>query len=141
MLVEAAHRLNVKTVILDAPNSPAKQINGLHAHVDGSFANADSIRKLAEECDILTIEIEHVDTTILKELEASGIVEARLDPREVHRQGWEEFWLTELRLLGSTLVEDDPCYPRQIRPEGTSHIAWRSNGPIYSHPFKYCCHP
>lgn len=79
MLVEAAHRLNVKTVILDAPNSPAKQINGLHAHVDGSFADADSIRKLAEECDILTIEIEHVDTTILEELEASGKVEVSLD--------------------------------------------------------------
>lgn len=82
MLVEAAHRLNIKTVILDAPNSPAKQINGLHAHVNGSFADADSIRKLAEECDILTIEIEHVDTTILEELEASGKVEASLSPSE-----------------------------------------------------------
>lgn len=80
MLVEAAHRLNVKTVILDAPNSPAKQINGLHAHVDGSFADAGSIRKLAEECDIVTIEIEHVDTTILEELEASGKVEVSLNP-------------------------------------------------------------
>lgn len=78
MLVEAAHRLNVKTVILDAPNSPAKQINALHPHVDGSFSNADSIRKLAEECDILTVEIEHVDTTILEELEASSKVEVSL---------------------------------------------------------------
>lgn len=86
MLVEAAHRLNVKTVILDAPNSPAKQINGLHAHVNGSFADAESIRKLAEECDILTIEIEHVDTTILEELEASGKVEASLNSQESLRE-------------------------------------------------------
>lgn len=87
MLVEAAHRLNIKTIILDTPNSPAKQINGLHAHIDGSFTDADSIRKLAEECDILTIEIEHVDTTILEELEASGKVEASLNPSESMKGG------------------------------------------------------
>ena len=29
MIVEAAHRLNIKTVILDAEKSPAKQINAL----------------------------------------------------------------------------------------------------------------
>ena len=37
MIVEAAHRLNIKTVILDAAKSPAKQINALDDHVDGSF--------------------------------------------------------------------------------------------------------
>lgn len=75
MLVEAAHRLNIKTVILDAPNSPAKQINALHPHVDGSFSEPAAIRKLAAECDILTVEIEHVDTQILQELEETGTVE------------------------------------------------------------------
>jgi phosphoribosylaminoimidazole carboxylase len=40
MLVEAAHRLNIKVVILDAPKAPAKQINALAYHVDGSFKNS-----------------------------------------------------------------------------------------------------
>lgn len=70
MLVEAAHRLNITTVILDADKSPAKQINALHPHVTGSFARADDIRKLAKECDILTYEIEHIDTKVLEEIES-----------------------------------------------------------------------
>ena len=65
MIVEAAHRLNIKTVILDAAKSPAKQINALDDHVDGSFTNYDSIVKLAEKADVLTVEIEHVDVDAL----------------------------------------------------------------------------
>ncbi|KAG0637181.1 putative phosphoribosylaminoimidazole carboxylase [Tuber brumale] len=73
MLVEAAHRLNLQTVILDAPKSPAKQINALHAHIDGSFSDPKAILKLAKECDVLTVEVEHVDTKALEELEASKV--------------------------------------------------------------------
>ena len=69
MIVEAAHRLNIKTVILDAPQSPAKQINALDAHVDGSFTEYESIAKLAEKVDILTVEIEHVDVEALKRIQ------------------------------------------------------------------------
>ena len=68
MLVEAANRLNVKTVILDAPNSPAKQISNSTEHIDGSFTNPDDIIKLAKKCDIMTIEIEHIDVKTLKSL-------------------------------------------------------------------------
>lgn len=71
MLVEAAHRLNVKTIILDQPNSPAKQINALDEHVDGSFTDLDSITKLAKKCDVLTVEIEHVDVEALKTVSKS----------------------------------------------------------------------
>jgi len=80
MLVEAAHRLNVKTIILDAPGAPAKQINALHAHVDGSFSSADSIREIAGRCDVLTYEIEHIDTKVLEELDGGGTVEVGLPP-------------------------------------------------------------
>lgn len=68
MLVEAANRLNVNTVILDAPNSPAKQISNSTEHIDGSFTNPEDIKKLAAKCDVLTIEIEHVDVPTLKTL-------------------------------------------------------------------------
>lgn len=69
MIVEAAHRLNIKTVVLDGPNTPAKQINALDPHVDGSFTDTDAITKLAKKCDVLTIEIEHVDVEALKNVQ------------------------------------------------------------------------
>lgn len=71
MLVEAAHRLNIKVAILDSESAPAKQINQIAAdsHVTGSFANAADVRALSSKADILTYEIEHVDTKVLEELE------------------------------------------------------------------------
>ncbi|SCU79893.1 LADA_0B03862g1_1 [Lachancea dasiensis] len=69
MVVEAASRLNVKTIVLDAPNSPAKQINAQSEHVDGSFANPEDIEKIAAKCDVLTVEIEHVDVPTLQRLQ------------------------------------------------------------------------
>ncbi|CCE88890.1 Piso0_001680 [Millerozyma farinosa CBS 7064] len=66
MIVEAAHRLNIKTVVLDGPNTPAKQINALHEHVNGSFSDEEAITKLAKECDVLTVEIEHVNADALQ---------------------------------------------------------------------------
>ncbi|KAL8710804.1 MAG: hypothetical protein Q9220_004607 [cf. Caloplaca sp. 1 TL-2023] len=76
MLTEAANRLNIKIVTLDAEHAPAKQINARHAHIDGSFADADAVRRLAEVCDVLTIEIEHVDTDVLEDL-SQGIQTGR----------------------------------------------------------------
>lgn len=74
MMVEAAHRLNTKTVVLDQPGCPAKQINALDPHVDGSFTELASIKKLAAKSDVLTIEIEHVDVDALKTAsEATGV--------------------------------------------------------------------
>ena len=80
MLVEAANRLNLKTVVLDAAMSPAKQINPATAHIDGSFADPEAITQLAAKCDILTAEIEHIDTTVLEELEAAGRVVVQPSP-------------------------------------------------------------
>ncbi|RLV88401.1 Phosphoribosylaminoimidazole carboxylase [Meyerozyma sp. JA9] len=74
MIVEAANRLNIKTVVLDAPNSPAKQINA-GEHIDGSFNNVDDIAKLAKKCDVLTVEIEHVDADALESVRKSSNVE------------------------------------------------------------------
>ncbi len=71
MMVEAASRLNIKVGILDAENAPAKQINQIanDKHVTGSFAKAADVQAMASRCDVLTYEIEHVDTKILEELE------------------------------------------------------------------------
>jgi phosphoribosylaminoimidazole carboxylase len=80
MLVEAANRLNIKTVILDAPHSPAKQVNATSAHVDGSFSDPAAIQDLASKCDILTAEIEHIDTEILESLEKRNAVVVQPSP-------------------------------------------------------------
>ena len=72
MLVEAAHRLNVEVALLDAPLSSAKQINAVGQHVDGSFAKAEDVKELAKRCDILTAEIEHINTVVLEELAKSS---------------------------------------------------------------------
>lgn len=68
MFVEAANNRNISVIVLDKKASPAKQIS-THPGVDGSFINAQAIRQLASKCDILTVEIEHVDTHVLEELE------------------------------------------------------------------------
>lgn len=69
MIVEAASRLNVNTVILEeGETGPAKQINAMNEHINGSFKSIEDIKKLASKCDVLTIEIEHVDTDALKQI-------------------------------------------------------------------------
>ncbi|KAI2022894.1 hypothetical protein LOZ52_006126, partial [Ophidiomyces ophidiicola] len=70
MLMESANRLNVQMNILDAEKAPAKQISWNDNHVTGSFMDRDSVRKLAENSDVLTAEIEHVDTYALEEVES-----------------------------------------------------------------------
>ncbi len=97
MLQEAANRLNIHLIALDKEASPAKQINTVSAHVDCSFTDPKAIRQLAAECDILTIEIEHVDTDVLEDL-SNGIHTTRDD----------------LRLVKSTKVEIQPSW-RTIR--------------------------
>ncbi|RDW85183.1 phosphoribosylaminoimidazole carboxylase [Coleophoma cylindrospora] len=73
MLCEAANPLGVKVVILDAENSPAKQVNAKASHITGSFTDPEKIRELARQCDILTVEIEHVDTHVLEEIAEEGV--------------------------------------------------------------------
>jgi phosphoribosylaminoimidazole carboxylase len=72
MLAEAANRLNVMLIILDKDKAPAKQITAHEKHISGSFKDPTSIRELAKISDVLTIEIEHVDADILREIEQSG---------------------------------------------------------------------
>jgi len=83
MMVEAANRLNIKTVILDASQSPAKQINAVTDHVDGSFMDSEAIMELAQKCDILTAEIEHVDTNVLQLLQLQKTVVVQPSPQTI----------------------------------------------------------
>lgn len=71
MLVEAANDLNVKVNVLDAENAPAKNVHASDNHVVGSFKDSAAIEKLAKSCDVLTIEIEHVDTQVLEQISST----------------------------------------------------------------------
>lgn len=73
MLCEAAAPLNVSIAILDTEDAPAKQINSNSGNVNGSFKDPAKIRQLAAQCDILTVEIEHIDTTILEDIATNGV--------------------------------------------------------------------
>ncbi|KAF1973383.1 phosphoribosylaminoimidazole carboxylase [Bimuria novae-zelandiae CBS 107.79] len=75
MLIEAANRLNIQVNVLDAAASPAKQISAHDGHIEGSFKDASSVKKLAQACDVVTVEIEHVDTHMLEEVAGEVAVE------------------------------------------------------------------
>ena len=119
MLVEAANRLNIQTVILDAPGAPAKQINALHPHINGSFSSADSIRELAKECDILTYEIEHVDTHVLQELHGKVEVCLLFEGRDAVAvaNGW--------MITAATVISDCSADPGQILAKDPPRPIWR----------------
>ncbi|KAG6945013.1 hypothetical protein JG688_00016786 [Phytophthora aleatoria] len=78
MMANAAHRLGLQVLVLDplGADSPAGQ-TGLKA-VAGSFTKEEDIAKLAEQCDVLTVEIEHVNAAFLQQLQ---------DKKEANLQG------------------------------------------------------
>jgi phosphoribosylaminoimidazole carboxylase len=108
MLVEAASRLNINTVILDAPNSPARQINAVSKHVDGSFSDPEAISTLAEKCDILTVEIEHVDTNTLEALETQQRVIVQPSPLTIRMI--QDKYLQKLHLSQNSIATPE-SYP------------------------------
>lgn len=75
MLMEAANRLNIQMNILDVENAPAKQISAHESHINGSFKDTKSLRELAKVSDVLTAEIEHIDTYGLEEVASEVKVE------------------------------------------------------------------
>ncbi|KAL4913402.1 AIR carboxylase-domain-containing protein [Aspergillus aurantiobrunneus] len=75
MFVESANRLNIQVNVLDAENSPAKQISSHDDHVNGSFKEREAVRDLANKSDVITAEIEHVDTYALEEVDSQVQIE------------------------------------------------------------------
>ena len=74
MMGEAAHRLGVRLIPLGpgGDQSPAGQV--CHGALKGSFRDREMVRELSKQCDVLTVEIEHVDASAHEELEAEGHV-------------------------------------------------------------------
>ncbi|KAI1322010.1 phosphoribosylaminoimidazole carboxylase [Xylariaceae sp. FL0255] len=73
MLCQSAADLGVTVAVLDTEDCPAKQINHNKLHVTGSFKDPEKIKILASRCDVLTVEIEHVECDILEEIATKGV--------------------------------------------------------------------
>ncbi|KAF2203914.1 phosphoribosylaminoimidazole carboxylase [Delitschia confertaspora ATCC 74209] len=126
MLVESANRLNIQVNILDAPAAPAKQISSHDGHIEGSFKDAAAIRELAKSCDVVTVEIEHVDTQVLEEI--SGDV-------DVHPH-----WST-LRIIKDKYAQKDHlksygvAVAESIDLEGKEEEDFKKVGQEYGYPY------
>ena len=106
MFTESANNRNISVAILDKKASPAKQIS-VHPGIDGSFTDAQAIRQLASKCDILTVEIEHVDTNVLEELENESL--ARGEKIEI-QPSWET-----IRVIQDKYLQKERLLKAQIR--------------------------
>jgi 5-(carboxyamino)imidazole ribonucleotide synthase len=72
MLLQAGIDLNLYTLILDPDaDAPCKSLCQEFYH--GSFADFDTVYDFGKKCDVLTIEIEHVNVEALFRLEAEGV--------------------------------------------------------------------
>ena len=72
MMAQAASRLGCQMTVLDPAGleSPAGRVCG--KAVVGAFKDPAKVRELAGQVDVITVEIEHVDTTALTALEKEG---------------------------------------------------------------------
>ena len=77
MMVKAAKRLGCTCVVLDpVPGSPAAQVAG--HQIVGGYSDPAKLRELAESCDLMTFELENIETDTLLGLESEG---HRIHPR------------------------------------------------------------
>uniref|UniRef100_A0A7S4B4H3 phosphoribosylaminoimidazole carboxylase n=1 Tax=Chrysotila carterae TaxID=13221 RepID=A0A7S4B4H3_CHRCT len=80
MMAQAASRIGVSMTVLDPAGlgSPAGQVCG--KALEGSFTDPVKIKELSTMVDVITVEIEHIDTAMLTELAACGVVQVHPAP-------------------------------------------------------------
>ncbi|RDC63836.1 5-(carboxyamino)imidazole ribonucleotide synthase [Adhaeribacter pallidiroseus] len=72
MLLQAGIDLNLYTLILDPdPEAPCQSL--CNEFVVGSFADYDTVYAFGKKCNVVTIEIEHVNTAALLQLKQEGV--------------------------------------------------------------------
>jgi len=71
MLLQVTSRLSIKTNILDpSKDSPCKNL--CNEFEIGNLMDFDSVYQFGKKCDLVTFEIEHVNTEALEKLESEG---------------------------------------------------------------------
>jgi 5-(carboxyamino)imidazole ribonucleotide synthase len=73
MLIQETINYDVKVSILD-PSADAPCAALAHTFVQGDFLDFDTVYRFGKTLDILTIEIEHVNTDALEKLSSEGVV-------------------------------------------------------------------
>lgn len=72
MLIQEAVNYNINVSVLDPdPHAPCKDLTG--RFVCGSLNDFDTVYAFGKACDVLTIEIEHVNVDAMEKLEAEGV--------------------------------------------------------------------
>jgi 5-(carboxyamino)imidazole ribonucleotide synthase len=71
MLLYDCRKMDIRTHVLD-PSADAPCRLGAHSFVQGDLLDYDTVYQFGLACDVITIEIEHVNTDALKALKAAG---------------------------------------------------------------------
>ncbi|KAL2126615.1 hypothetical protein VTI74DRAFT_534 [Chaetomium olivicolor] len=107
MLCEAANPLGIDIAVLDEENSPAKQAHDTNRHVTGSFKDPARIRELAAQSDVLSVEIEHVETEVLEDIEKNGVKVKQTDgSTKTHKPPVHPSWKT-IRLIQDKYLQKE----------------------------------
>ena len=72
MMIQAAADWDVRVEVMD-PSADAPCRHLTHRFVQGDLQDADAVFAFGRECDVVTIEIEHVSVEGLRRLEAAGV--------------------------------------------------------------------
>jgi phosphoribosylaminoimidazole carboxylase len=138
MLQEQALLLGIELVILDEERCPARQINQNDKHVTGSFRDPEKIRELARRCDVLTVEIEHINTIVLEEIATVGVsVGGQLKKVPVH-PSWETLRLIQDKYLQKEhfIKAGIPTAPQLKVTSGASMLdSLQEAGQTFGYPF------
>jgi phosphoribosylaminoimidazole carboxylase len=126
MLTEAANNLNIKVITLDAANSPAKQVNGSVKHILGNFKTPSAIKELAKKVDVLTVEIEHVDTHTLEDLEAGDELASDWRRARVPKVDVQPHWET-IRIIQDKFDQKEFLIKRDIPTARSVAVAETGN--------------
>ncbi|MBK7246914.1 MAG: 5-(carboxyamino)imidazole ribonucleotide synthase [Flavobacteriales bacterium] len=110
MFIENALRYDVEVHVLDPdPECPCAHLAS--SFTQGRFDDRDTVLKFAEDADVVGIEIEHVSTEALEELERQGksVIPSSATLRTIQDKGLQkEFYLMHNIPTSSFVLIDDP---------------------------------
>ena len=110
MLIEASRPWNIQyTVLENDPDCPASLV--AHNVIVGGLKDAGSIQKLASQCDVITFEIEHVNSHALLELEQLGktVIPSAFALQTIQDKGLQkQFYLKHAVPTAQFVICDNP---------------------------------
>lgn len=129
MFLQNSSRYGNKVVILeDDPQSPAGVL--AHHFIKGNIKDAQAIKALAEECDVISYEIEHINVDALLELEAQGktVIPSAHILKTIQDKGLQkQFYQTNHIPTSSFKLVNDPSeWIAAMKELGGTHFAAKS---------------